>query len=374
MDPEKPKSDSTGEPASDRLSAEQRVERLSGRDREQKDEPPTRSSADKETVADGRTGSRRAKGEPAGKTPVLTERQRREAREQRRKGGRSRKRGTSATGSAGSGRGPRAAGGNPLSRGVRATLVELRRTAGFFRALILTGLDRLGPAVRWLTAGLLALFSAAGRALSGLGRLLARASHRLGKAVAVVDRVLTPRRALTTVVAAGIVTLVASQFLDFRAAEVGQAAYDPIQDITRAPRIDVLTPIDAHSFLLLAVALLALGGLIGAAVTGRRALFGLTALAGLLTVAVTLLIDLPKGLDIEVAEISYSGVVAVLLSGFWTQLAAGFVLAVGGLGLLALSGQRSTARARRGGAESGSGRERGRRGNGHEPIDAGGLT
>jgi hypothetical protein len=211
--------------------------------------------------------------------------------------------------------------------------------------------------------------------LPALGRVLAKVASRLGGWLTALDRVLTPRRALVVVAAAGIATLIASQFLDFRAAEIGQAAYDPIQDITRAPRIDVQTPIDSHSILLLVVGAAALAGLVGAAATGRRAYGGLIALAGVATIAVTLLIDLPNGLDIEVAELSYSGVVAVLLSGFWAQLAAGFVLAAGGLGLLALSAHRSTARAGQGGAEgSGSGRERGRRGDGRTPIDAGGLT
>jgi len=430
MDPEKPKSDSTGERPAERPSAEQRVERLSRRERDNERgeqdagrQPDT--SKDREAGSDrtadsgvgeaGRPADSGGSADPGGSAgsvgsgnsadtgpaeapPRLTERQRIEARERRRRGGRSRNRGSSGSGlgaaRAGS-RGDSGPGnpgpGNPLSRGVRATLVEVRRTAGFVWALILTGLDRLGPAVRWLTAALLELLSAAGTALSGLGRLLARAASRLGEALVVLDRLLTPRRALVVVVGAGIAALIASQFLDFRATEVGQAAYDPIQDITRAPRIDVQTPMDAHSILLLAVGAIALTGLVGATMGGRRAFGGLIALAGLATIVVTLLIDLPKGLDVAVAEISYSGVVAVLLSGFWVQLAAGFVLATGGLGLLALSGQRQRSRARQSDPESGSGsgrdrnqgdrsrddrrrdesrREKGVQGHGQRPLDA----
>ena len=430
MDPEKPKSDSTGERPAERPSAEQRVERLSRRERDNERgeqdagrQPDT--SKDREAGSDrtadsgvgeaGRPADSGGSADPGGSAgsvgsgnsadtgpaeapPRLTERQRIEARERRRRGGRSRNRGSSGSGlgaaRAGS-RGDSGPGnpgpGNPLSRGVRATLVEVRRTAGFVWALILTGLDRLGPAVRWLTAALLELLSAAGTALSGLGRLLARAASRLGEALVVLDRLLTPRRALVVVVGAGIAALIASQFLDFRATEVGQAAYDPIQDITRAPRIDVQTPMDAHSILLLAVGAIALTGLVGATVGGRRAFGGLIALAGLATIAVTLLVDLPKGLDVAVAEISYSGVVAVLLSGFWVQLAAGFVLATGGLGLLALSGQRQRSRARQSDPESGRGsgrdrnqgdrsrddrrrdesrREKGVQGHGQRPLDA----
>jgi hypothetical protein len=171
-----------------------------------------------------------------------------------------------------------------------------------------------------------------------------------------LDGVLTPRRAFFVVVSAGAAALIVSQFLDFRATEVGQAAYDPIQEITRAPRIDVQTPIDAHSILLVVVGAAALAGLAGAALSGRRAFSGLIAMTGIATIATALLIDLPKGLDVAVAEISYSGVAAVLLPGFWLQLAAGFVLATGGLGLLALTGQRRSSPARRSDTDRDSGR------------------
>jgi hypothetical protein len=390
MDPEKPKSDSPSEAESKRSPAERRVERLSSRDHErERDESsgPTRKAGDHSGSSDrsrsgsgGKAGAGSKSGSKAGPgatpdsesetrstdgPPRLTERQRIEARERRRKGQRPRRR--QASGSRPGGTSGESGGGNPLSRGVRATWVEVKRTGGFVWALILTALDRLGPAVRWLTAGLLELLAAAGAALSRLGRLIARAASHLGNALSAADRVLTPRRAWIVVVAAGIAALAASQFLDFRGVEVGQKAYDPILDITRAPRIDVQTPMDAHSVLLLAVSALAVAGLVGAAAGGRRAFGGLIALAGLATIAVTLLIDLPKGLDIAVAEISYSEVAAILLPGFWVQLSAGFVLAGGGLGLLALSGQRRRDRATDGSPERGR-RERRR------PADAGGLT
>jgi hypothetical protein len=420
MDPEKPKSDSKDERPSDGPSAEQRAEQLSGRDRVQEggrglDAPrdrdaasgretgsgeagrsagPGRDEAGTSADSGGSAGSGRPGAGSAKVPPRLTERQRKEAREQRRRAGRSRSRKSTGgrTGAARTRARDGSTPGNPLSRGIRATLVELRRTAGFFGALILTGLDRLGPAVRWLVAGLLALLSAAGTALSALGNLLARAASRLGRALVALDRHVTPRRALIGVVGAGIAALIASQFLDFRATEVGQAAYDPIQDITRAPRLDIQTPMDSHSILLLVVGAMALAGLAGSAITGRRAFGGLIALAGAATIAVALLIDLPKGLDVAVAEISYSGVDAVLLPGFWAQLAAGFVLTTGGLGLLALSGQRSRIEDRSDGREpdgssqdrdrrrddrrSGSRREEGlRQGGGQEsrPINAGGM-
>ena len=55
---------------------------------------------------------------------------------------------------------------------------------------------------------------------------------------------------------------------------------------------------------------------------------------GILTLVVALLIDLPDAKDTTEASLAYSGVVAVLLSGFWLELAAGAALTVSGIALL----------------------------------------
>jgi MFS family permease len=133
-----------------------------------------------------------------------------------------------------------------------------------------------------------------------------------------------------------VLVLAVSQFLDFRAIEIG-SGYSAVQEIARAPRIEVQTPMDAHSILLLAAAALA-AGCLAALVLGRRRIFatGLS-LVGIATIAVTMLVDLPRGLDTEEAAIAFTGVAAVLLTGFWLQLAAGVVLTATGL-LLAATG------------------------------------
>ena len=64
---------------------------------------------------------------------------------------------------------------------------------------------------------------------------------------------------------------------------------------------------------------------------------------GLLTLVVTLLIDLPEATDTTEAALAYSGVQARILGGFWLELAAGAALAVTGLALLL---EPSTGRAR----------------------------
>lgn len=235
-------------------------------------------------------------------------------------------------------------------------------------------IERLGPAVRFVVAGLISGFAAIGRALAGTGRLVARGLTKVGAALLSIDRIVTPRRTLFVVVVAGVGALAVSQFIDFRATEIGRAGYDPIREIANAPRTDVLNPIGSHSIALLAFAALALTGLAGLLLTGKRLFAGLIALSGVVTIAVSLLVDLPRGLDVAEAEIAYSGVAAVLLSGFWIELAAGLVLATGGAELLLISdraGRRVSGREemRPRGRERSRRRERSGR-----PADAGGLT
>jgi len=377
VDSEKPKHDPPSDKSQDDDAVRRRVERLTSSDRPGRDRRPAspdvpapgqqQGPAGRESGAERDSGSGPASsgdpGRSAGK-PRLTERQRREAREKRRQerrgGGRTRR------GRGSSGTGPRGPSGNPLSRGLRATWLELRRTAVFAWGLLLGGLDRLGPAVRAVTAALVALLAATGRGLAGVGRAARAALSRTGSLVLALDRMLTPRRALVAVAAAGAAALVVSQFTDFRATEIGREAYDPILDIARAPRTDVLTPTGAHSVALLLAAAAAIAGIVGTAVTGRRAYAMAVLLAGAATIAVTLLVDLPKGLDVGEAEISYSEATAVLLSGFWIQLGAGLVLAVGGLGLLVSAGAR-----RRTAVDAGTGTRRGRNPHGGRPRSAG---
>lgn len=351
-------------------SPEERAEALSsGRDREaerasRRSEGPDGASSgadeskdsQRSTKSDGPEDALRStKSGRSDRTPQLTEKQRIEARqlrqEQRRRGRRAPAR------SAGSKErdGSPSPGGNALSRGVRATGTEIKRTAIFLVGLLPAGLDRLGPVGRVLRTGLGQLLRRIGRAAGAAASAVATVWARLGKAVLATDRSVTPRAATVAIAGAGVVALVVSQFLDFRATEIGQTGYSAVLDITRAPRQDLVNPLGAHSVLLLAVAALALVGVAGSALTGRRPFGLLVAGSGLATVAVGLLIDLPRGLDVGEAAISYTGVAAVLLTGFWLQLAAGAVLMAAGLGLAAARGRggpeptdpRSPARSRR---------------------------
>jgi len=264
--------------------------------------------------------------DPAAK-PVLTEKQRIEARRARQ----ARRR--------------RPVKGNPLSRGMRATGFEIRRTAVFLGNAVLAALAALGPAFSAIGMGLVWLIDRIGVGLKALGRLVSRLLVALGRLVVSLDRVLTPHRALLLVAAVAAVLLGMSQYKGLGAIEIGQPGYAGIEDLARAPAIDHTTPAGVHTQILVPIALLALlavgvivlGGVQSfARRVGRwRRLASMTLVAiGLLTLVVGLLVDLPDATDTTEASLAYSGVKAVLLSGFWLQLAAGAALTVSGLALL----------------------------------------
>ncbi|MGA9370631.1 MAG: hypothetical protein WBV53_02150, partial [Solirubrobacterales bacterium] len=97
-------------------------------------------------------------------------------------------------------------------------------------------------------------------------------------------------------------------------------------------------------WVLIPVAVAALVLIIGAS-RGERRLAGGVAICGLLGLAVALAIDLPQGLDAGRPGLAFSGSEAVLLQGFWAEVACSGVLILCG-GLLALYSRGVTARRR----------------------------
>jgi len=303
MDPKKPEQEKkqAKSPAVDRVDA-----LVSGKKPEQKPEQKPEPGQASLRLQEQKKAAESGK-------PGLTEKQRIEARRRRQ----AKKR--------------RPVNGNLISSGVRATAFEARRTAIFIGRSIMSGLDSLKPVFGFIGTGAKAVFSFLGGFLVLLAGFVARGFSALGRLVLALDRVVTARRAFTVIalVAAGL--LIASQFMDFRAVEIGQPGYVQVQEITRAPRAEVKTPVDTHSYFLVAVGVLALVAT-GATLLGRRRLPGLSLTAAGAVVLITgIAIDLPAGLDVADAELSYSGVSAILLAGFWLQLAAGVVLLVSGL-------------------------------------------
>jgi len=193
-------------------------------------------------------------------------------------------------------------------------------------------------------------------------RLLARAEAAVRRACSLGVRaataasaVVTPRRAIAaTIVAAGLL-LAVSQFLDYRAVEIGQPGYADLAGVASPPTVDVRTAGEAHAYLLLPLGLLA--AFLGLACARRespRANLAVFAI-GLVSVLVILLVDRPAGLDEGGETARFAGASAVLDDGFYAELAAAGGLLVAGLLYYArpcririsLSGRAASARRRR---------------------------
>ncbi len=225
-------------------------------------------------------------------------------------------------------------------RGMRATATRastvgpaLGRAAGRAWALIAPlfafAFGLLARGYRLLRAGLVRL-----------GRMVRGGIRRL-------DRLLTPARGafLVTVGAAGC--LVLSQFVNYRGVEIGQPGYGQVAAIASAPQMDLQRAGEAHSYLLIPLAVFAVVMAAVAAIAGRRRAAEMVALAGLAGLAVTLLIDMPSGLDAGSVGVRFSGAHAVLREGFYAQLAACAGLVICGAALvLDLGAARSGARRR----------------------------
>lgn len=192
------------------------------------------------------------------------------------------------------------------------------------------------------------------RAFSRLERILLRVTAIATRAATALSAVITPRRAICVTIVASAACLIAAQFVDYRSVEVGQAAY---AGLTAAdpPTVGGETPRDAHSYLLIPIALLAAIAAVLALQPKRRGLGRVVIGLGLLSIAVILLVDRPAGLDTGAQAARFSGATAVLETGFYAQLAAAAGLVIGGLLYYArpcririnLSGRAASARRRR---------------------------
>jgi hypothetical protein len=204
------------------------------------------------------------------------------------------------------------------------------------------------PWLRPLTARFLRLLALA-------ERLLRRAATAAVRGATRASAVVTPRRAIAVTIAAAGICLVVSQFLDYRAVEIGQPGYADLPSAARPPTEGIETAGQAHAYLL--VPLGAAAALLGLLAIGRdRRRLGLAVSAlGLIAVATILLVDLPRGLDEGVFATRFAGATAVLEDGFYAELAAAGGLVLAGLLYYArpcririnLSGRAASARRRR---------------------------
>ncbi len=187
------------------------------------------------------------------------------------------------------------------------------------------------PAQLWMTvaeaAGAVVL-----RAWRRLRPVLAAALRALRALERRAERWVTPKRAVVVVAIAALVALAASQWVDYRSITVGNFAYSGgVEEVAPAPDVSAAQAGDAHGWVMVPIVVIGLLVVAAAAAGRRRAGWGLAGL-GVAVIAISLLVDMPKGLDEGTAAVTYEGAKANLLEGFWIQIAAGAALiAVGWL-------------------------------------------
>ncbi len=200
---------------------------------------------------------------------------------------------------------------------------------------------------------LLALFF---RLLAAGDRWARRACALLARAATAASRVATPARVAALVLVGAGALLVASQFIDYRAVEIGQPGYADLPEAAAAvPTTGAKAAGAAHLYLLVPVGLAAIALGVLALWREARRLGLLVAALGLVSLAVILLVDLPHGLDEGVETSRFAGASAVLEDGFYAELAAAGAMVLAGLLYYArpcririsLSGRAARARRRR---------------------------
>lgn len=210
------------------------------------------------------------------------------------------------------------------NRGLERAHPALLSSGRWSRRQARRGLAWAGPRVRPLAAR---FFGALAVGERWVRRGLAATVHGATR----LSAVLSPQRVLGLVIAAAGAALIASQFIDYRAVEIGQPGYAGLPSAAPPPTVDVKAAGEAHAYLLVPLGAVAiLLGLLAASRTRRR--LGLAAAAlGLVAVATILLVDLPNGLDAGAETSRFAGATAVLEDGFYAELAAAAGLLVAGL-------------------------------------------
>ena len=215
-----------------------------------------------------------------------------------------------------------AGGAGKIGSGIRTAVTEVLKLGREMIAI---------PVQLWLTvaevAGGIVL-----RAWQRVVRPTLLAAWRVGRAtLAYAERHVTPAQGVFAVALVAVGALAASQWLDYHSVSVGTDAYSgTVGAVAPAPEVESEIAGEAHSWVMLPLAVAALV-VLTIAVTGRRRAAALLIPIGIAVLAITLIVDLPKGLDEGSAAIAYEGASASLLEGFWMQLATGAVLIFCGL-------------------------------------------
>jgi hypothetical protein len=187
------------------------------------------------------------------------------------------------------------------------------------------------PRLRWAGRRLRPIGVFALRRLAWVERRLLRLAAWARRAWARVRAVLTLQRAICLAILISAGFLLAAQFFDYRAVEIGQPGYAGLP-AAEPPTRGAETAGEAHSYLLILPALLA--GFLAIAVLRnerRRGLGRIVFALGLLSLAVVLLVDLPAGTDVGAQATRFSGARAVLYDPFYVEVAAAIGLMLGGM-------------------------------------------
>src|SRR5918996_6547646 len=216
----------------------------------------------------------------------------------------------------------------------RTASSTLRQRATALGAALLAVARLLAGALQEIWGAIVAAADAVGRLELRLGRLVSiplRGTLRAGRAtLAIGERAVTPPRAVGAVVLAAAVLLGVSQFVDYRGVGIGVPLYEGVEAVAPPPQTDREPAGSAHPYLLFPLAILAIAAPVFA-LRGRWRLGRAISVLGLVGIAVSLLVDVPKGLDEGLAARNFEGAEATLLEGFWVQLASAGVLVVAGL-------------------------------------------
>jgi hypothetical protein len=157
---------------------------------------------------------------------------------------------------------------------------------------------------------------------------------------------LTPTRILLVVALVATACLGASQLGEYRAVEIGAPEYQSVDAIAQAPELQPRSSPTAHGAWVIAIAAGA-AVVLALAVARNLRLARLLVFLGAAVVAISILVDAPKGLDEGSVGIAYQGAKSVLLGPFWVQLACGVTLIVVGPLLAARPGEGRARRPRR---------------------------
>src|SRR5689334_6396070 len=184
------------------------------------------------------------------------------------------------------------------------------------------------PARAWMTAA-----EAAGRVVLGAARLawppLLAVWRLFLRGVEWGSRVVTPARMTAVVALCAAVGLIASQFVDYRAVEVGEPQYQAVESVAPPPSVDSRDARSAHGNWMIAI-----GGasivVLALSYGRRRRLARLLLVLGGAAVAIAVLHDHDTGLKTGQAGLDYEGAHPVLLAGYWAEIMSGLVLAVCG--------------------------------------------